>query len=155
MPIKNPLIWEGFYCLYQSIYKPGSVENYHSSRSGITSTLKQPTRTQRGSRYQCSYLVLLQVGFTSATRSHLVYGALLPHLLTLTETCVFRRFNFFSTFHRLAPSRRYLALWSVEPGLSSNDCSLAIIQSTDAWIIPILRKITSFFVNFFIRRRST
>ncbi len=45
-------------------YKPGSVENSHSSRPEIALRLKQPTRTQRGPRHKGSYLVLLQVGFT-------------------------------------------------------------------------------------------
>lgn len=66
--------------------KPGSVVDNHSSRNRITPILKRPTRVQRGSRLMYSYLVLLQVGFTSATKSRLSYGALLPHLLTLTET---------------------------------------------------------------------
>ena len=45
-------------------YKPGSVEDSHSSRTHITARLKQPTRVQRGPRHQDTYLVLLRVGFT-------------------------------------------------------------------------------------------
>ena len=46
------------------VYKPGFVEDDHSSRRIVTNTLKQPTRIQRGSRIADSYLVLLLVGFT-------------------------------------------------------------------------------------------
>ncbi len=45
-------------------YKPGSVEDSHSSRTHIATRLKQPTRVQRGPRHQDTYLVLLRVGFT-------------------------------------------------------------------------------------------
>ena len=44
-------------------------------------------------------------------------GALLPHLFTLTV--LQQRFIFCDTFHRFTPSRCYLALRSVKPGLSS------------------------------------
>jgi len=51
-------------------------------------------------------------------------GALLPHLFTLTSRGW--RSVFCGTFHRLAPSRRYLAPCPKEPGLSSianySDC---------------------------------
>ncbi len=46
-------------------------------------------------------------------------GALLPHLFTLTVTCVLGRCIFCGTFHGLAPSRGYLAPCPKEPGLSS------------------------------------
>ena len=58
--------------LAEWLYKPGSVplsENSgdsHSSRPAVTHRLKQPTRKQRGSRLMLPYLVLLQMGFTSA-----------------------------------------------------------------------------------------
>jgi hypothetical protein len=45
-------------------YKPGSVENNHSSRPAIARRLKQPTRFQRGTRHTKPYLVLLRVEFT-------------------------------------------------------------------------------------------
>ena len=49
---------------------------------------------------------------TSAVRS---YRTLSPLPFTKSK----RRFAFCGTFHRLASSRRYLALYPVEPGLSS------------------------------------
>ena len=47
-------------------------------------------------------------------------GALLPHHFTLT----LRRYIFCGTFRRLAPPRRYLAPYPMEPGLSSPKFSL-------------------------------
>ena len=44
--------------------KPGSVEDEHSSRRTVTSTLKQPTRVQCGQHHADTYLVLLRVEFT-------------------------------------------------------------------------------------------
>ena len=48
-------------------------------------------------------------------------GALLPHPFTLTVLCKhrLRRFTFCCTGRRLTPPRRYLALYPLEPGLSS------------------------------------
>src|SRR5258705_7498043 len=69
---------------------------------------------------QLSYLVLLQVGFalppcvaTGAVRSYRTLSPL-PALARAR-----RRFAFCCTFRGLAPPRRYLAPWLVEPGLSS------------------------------------
>lgn len=64
--------------------KPGSVEDNHSSGMSITTHLKRPTRIQRGTRLEDSYLVLLRVGFTIAANCYQLRGALLPHLFTLT-----------------------------------------------------------------------
>ena len=64
-------------------------------------------------------------------------GALLPHRFTLT--CVLtdhRRFVFCGTFHRLTPSRRYLAPCPMKPGLSSPACAAAIAWPAPAPIIP-------------------
>ena len=47
----------------ESVDKPGSVLDSHSSRHAVTGALKQPTRIQCGQHYMDSYLVLLQVGF--------------------------------------------------------------------------------------------
>ena len=58
-------------------------------------------------------------GVYHATDCYQLRGALLPHLFTLTGACALRRFAFCCTFRRLAPPRRYLALYPVEPGLSS------------------------------------
>jgi len=46
-------------------------------------------------------------------------GALLPHHFTLTGAYALRRFIFCGTFHGLSSSRRYLAPYPMEPGLSS------------------------------------
>ena len=48
----------------ESTDKPGSVVDNHSSGTNVTACLKQPTRSQRGSRHLETYLVLLRVGFT-------------------------------------------------------------------------------------------
>ena len=58
-------------------------------------------------------------GVYHATDCYQLRGALLPHLFTLTGAYALRRFAFCCTFRRLAPPRRYLALYPVEPGLSS------------------------------------
>ena len=51
----------------ESVDKPGSVVDDHSSATTVTSCLKRPTRIHRGPRHKDSYLVLLRVGFTIAT----------------------------------------------------------------------------------------
>jgi len=52
----------------ESADKPGSVEGNHSSGTGVTDGLKQPTRKRPRARMLQSnvlpYLVLLRVGFT-------------------------------------------------------------------------------------------
>jgi len=70
---------------------------------------------------ELSYLVLLQVGFavppsvtTGAVRSYRTISPL-PSLVL----GALGRFAFCCTFRGLAPPRRYLAPWLVEPGLSS------------------------------------
>ena len=50
----------------ESVDKPGSVVDDHSSATAVASCLKRPTRTHRGPRLTGSYLVLLRVGFTIA-----------------------------------------------------------------------------------------
>ena len=70
-------------------------------------------------------------GVYHATDCCQLRGALLPHLFTLTGACALRRFAFCCTFRRLTPPRRYLALYPLEPGLSSLACAGAI-----AWPTP-------------------
>ena len=53
--------------LGESVDKPGSVVDDHSSATGVTTCLKRPTRIHCGSQLTDSYLVLLRVGFTIAT----------------------------------------------------------------------------------------
>ena len=89
----------------ESTDKPGSVVDNHSSGTNVTACLKQPTRSQRGSRHLETYLVLLRVGFT------------LPLLLP-TARCALTapfhpylpikggRFAFCGTFPGVAPAGR-------------------------------------------------
>ncbi len=97
-------------------YKPGSVEDNHSSGSCVTATLKRPTRIHCGPQlwipiWPCSGRGL------PCHNCYQLRGALLPHPFTLT--CQSRRFAFCCTFRRLSPPRRYLAPCPMEPGLSS------------------------------------
>ena len=83
-------------------YKPGSVEDDHSSRRTITHTLKRPTRIRCGSHLMDSYLVLLQVEFTMpwTVASHAVrsyrtlsplpheWGGLLSAALVVSSRCL-------------------------------------------------------------------
>ena len=104
----------------ESACKPGSVKNSHSSGMYVAIHLKQPTRIQRGSRHADSYLVLLRVGFTMPLLLPAARCALTapfhPYLCSRTNH---RRSNLCGTFRRLSPPRRYLALYPMEPGLSS------------------------------------
>jgi len=57
-------------------------------------------------------------GVYLAVSCYQLRGALLPHLFTLTLNKS-GRFLFCGTFRKLALPRRYLALYPMEPGLSS------------------------------------
>jgi len=100
--------------------KPGSVVDSHSSRTNVAVCLKQPTRSQRGSRHAGTYLVLLRVGFTMPLLLPAARCALTapfhPYLFSRTNH---RRSTLCCTGRGLPPPRRYLALYPVEPGLSS------------------------------------
>ena len=104
----------------ESTDKPGSVVDNHSSGTNVTACLKQPTRSQRGSRHMETYLVLLRVGFTMPLLLPAARCALTapfhPYLCSRTNH---RRSALCCTGRRLAPPRRYLAPCSAEPGLSS------------------------------------
>ena len=104
----------------ESTDKPGSVVDNHSSGTNVTACLKQPTRSQRGSRHLETYLVLLRVGFTLPLLLPTARCALTapfhPYLYSRTNH---RRSALCGTFRRLPPPRRYLALYPLEPGLSS------------------------------------
>ena len=63
-------------------YKPGSVEDSHSSRRPVTWPLKQPTREQREPRHRSPIWSCSGWGLTCRFRYRL-RGALLPHLFTL------------------------------------------------------------------------
>ena len=100
--------------------KPGSVVDSHSSGTDVATCLKQPTRSQRGSRHTGTYLVLLRVGFTMPLLLPEARCALTapfhPYLFSRTNH---RRSALCCTGRRLSPPRCYLALYPVEPGLSS------------------------------------
>jgi len=106
----------------ESVDKPGSVEDSHSSGTQVTLSLKQPTRDQRGPRHTIPYLVLLRVGFalprrvaTRAVRSYRTISPL-PRPAVAGQP---RRYLSVALFRRLTPPRCYLAPCPVEPGLSS------------------------------------
>ena len=67
----------------ESAYKPGSVEDNHSSRFCVTTKLKQPTLVQPGLT-KGPLFGLAPDGVYHAIYSYLICGALLPHLFTLT-----------------------------------------------------------------------
>ena len=64
-------------------YKPGSVEDNHSSRSYVAIRFKQPTQVQSGLTIELLF-GLAPDGVCLAIFSYLIRGALLPHLFTLT-----------------------------------------------------------------------
>ena len=100
--------------------KPGSVKDSHSSGMSVAEHLKQPTRIQHGSCLRIPIWSCSEWGLPC----HLCYhrrGALLPHHFNLTGLERLGRYIFCGTIHRLTPSRCYLALYPLEPGLSSID----------------------------------
>ena len=104
----------------ESAYKPGSVVSSHSSRARVTTRLKQPTRVQRGPRqrtpiWSCSERGLPCRNLLPAARCALT-APFHPYLYSRTNH---RRSALCGTFRRLPPPRRYLALYPLEPGLSS------------------------------------
>ncbi len=97
--------------------KPGSVMDSHSSRICVTTNLKQPTRTQCGSHHgvpiwSCSQWGLPCRCMLPPTRCALTAPFHPYHLCRW-------RFIFCCTSRRLSPPRCYLALYPMEPGLSS------------------------------------
>ena len=101
--------------------KPGSVMDSHSSRTSVATCLKQPTRIQREPRHMNPYLVLLRVGFTLPLLLPTMRCALTApfHPYRNWQKNQSRRSTLCCTGRRLTPPRRYLALCSMEPGLSS------------------------------------
>ena len=90
--------------------------NNHLSGIAVASNLKQPTRIQREQRYRIPIWPCFQWGLPCRT-DYSVRGALLPHHFTLT--ILQWRFVFCGTIQWFTPSRCYLALCSMKPGLSS------------------------------------
>ena len=109
----------------ESACKPGSVGDSHSSRAGVTASLKRPTRgharaARRGTKPLAPLFGLAPGGVypaadvaAGAVRSYRTISPL-P-----TRRGGFRRCLFCGTFRRLTPPRRYLAPCPAEPGLSS------------------------------------
>ncbi len=98
--------------------KPGPVMDSHSSGMSVAEHLKQPTRIQHGSCQWIPIWSCSEWGLPCHLCCHM-RGALLPHHFNLTGPEGLRRYIFCCTCHRFTPSRRYLALYPVEPGLSS------------------------------------
>jgi hypothetical protein len=110
--------------------KPGSVEDNHSSRSCVTTALKQPTRKHAGLTLHVAvrlpYLALLQVGFAVPSVLPRPRCALTAPFHPCQHLAMLRRFAFCCTFRGLAPPRSYLAPCPLEPGLSSPPCLAAL-----------------------------
>jgi hypothetical protein len=114
----------------ESAGKPGSVVGNHSSGMHVAVHLERPTR-ERARAARCHrnvsssgpfpYLVLLRAGFAVP---RLLPGARCAltapfHPCQPRANPMLRRFAFCCTFRGLAPPRRYLAPYPMEPGLSS------------------------------------
>jgi hypothetical protein len=122
------------------IDKPGSVVGNHASGRLVTEALLRPTRGPCGPhaaavRRPAPLFGLAPSGVCPATavasravRSYRTFSPLPPP--EGTSPTGRRRYVFCGTFRRLASPRRYLALWSVEPGLSSPAEARAIAWST-------------------------
>jgi hypothetical protein len=105
----------------KSVDKPGSVTDNHSSGTNVTVCLKQPTRIPHGScvtikRSKGFLFGLAPSGVCPATP---VASRAVRSYRTISPLPVNRRYLFCGTFRRLTPPRRYLALYPMEPGLSS------------------------------------
>ena len=105
----------------ESVYKPGSVADSHSSGTHVTARLKRPTREQRGPRFAVTRTDSSPIWSCSrwglpCRRCYQRRGALLPHLFTLTATGPADRGGLFSV--ALSVGSRppgitwHLALWS-------------------------------------------
>ena len=80
---KNPcILWQGFLCLYDQAYKPGSVSNSNLSGPLVAEGFKPPGRGPPGKRYLL-FAVLLRIGFTQPHGLPHA-GELLPRLSILT-----------------------------------------------------------------------
>jgi len=115
-------------------HKPGSVEDSHSSRTGVTARLQRPTREPRGPRdrspiWPCSGWGLPCRRVLPPTRCALTAPF---HPYHSGEW----RSALCCTFRRLAPPRRYLAPCPVEPGLSSPAEAGATVWPTPARSLP-------------------
>ena len=99
----------------ESVDKPGSVVDDHSSATNVTVRLKRPTNPPRVTALD-SYLVLLRAGFTIATA---VTSRAVRSYRTFSPLPASRRFPFCCTFRRFAPPGVTWRSDPLEPGLSS------------------------------------
>ena len=102
--------------------KPGSVLDSHSSRRNVAVTLKQPTRTRRGPRHEVPIWSCSRWGLPCRSVARLAvrsYRTISPLPDPAPGGTRPSAVSFCCTFRRLAPPRRYLAPYPVEPGLSS------------------------------------
>ncbi len=155
----------------ESTYKPGPVKDSHSSRTCIATSLKQPTRVQREQRLfpkgiehlfglAPSGVYLAVRVTTNAVRSYRTISPLLNPGLKATRSqlsgqalplswsfAVIKKgiaVSFCCTGRRLTPPRRYLALCSSEPGLSSPSYEAATAQLTQRAVYlksPLIAKL--------------
>jgi len=115
---------------WESAGKPGSVLDNHSSGMHVAMHLERPTREHaRAARCRPEqapvdpfpYLALLRAGFAVPRLLPDARCALTApfHPYQPRANPGLRRFAFCCTFRGLAPPRRYLAPYPMEPGLSS------------------------------------
>ena len=116
--------------------KPGSVVDNHSSGTGVTTGLLQPTRRHRGPRFSLPIWSCFRWGLPSHRVLPLVRCALTApfHPYLRPPVKVGRRYIFCCTVRRLTPPRSYLAPCPAKPGLSSPQNQR--IHSAVAWPAP-------------------
>ena len=103
----------------ESAYKPGSVVDDHSSGACVTANLKQPTRIHCGSQRRIPIWPCSKRGLPCHELLPVARCALTAPFQPYRQPKLRRRYIFCCTFRRLSPPRRYLALYPMEPGLSS------------------------------------
>ena len=113
---KNPcILWQGFLCLYDQAYKPGSVSNSNLSGPLVAEGFKPPGRGPPGKRYLL-FAGLLRIGFTQPHGLPHA-GELLPRLSILTV----QKRRFFSVALSLESPPAAVSSYPcpMKPGLSS------------------------------------
>ena len=126
----------------ESIIKPGSVSlagDNHSSRLCITTKLKQRTRVRIEPIHSTPIWPCSKWGLPcpaalapQAVGSYSTGSPLPRMLITIAGMFTVRRYIFCCTSRRLTSPRRYLALCSMEPGLSSARSSRDAVVLTDS-----------------------
>ena len=133
-PISRVLSWTIIYLGYSS-----------PNTSSDLPELKLRASLKIVSYLHSSYLVLLQVGFSVPQLLPITRCALTapfhPYLILKT-----RRYILCGTFRRLTSPRRYLALYPMEPGLSSGKTSDYLVNSMGS-ISKSRKTISYFFLN--------